>query len=170
MANDLEARISKLEARVRELDDREAIRDLRMRYHQCINDAKIAEIPDLFTEDGELDFGHLGKATGREQIKKFFSGIGASDSGRRGTGGLRRVRQFIHNHVIHLNGDRGNGFAYLEAKPVYSGESYVVAARYDDEYVKRNGQWKFSSMKLHPYFMVPLKEGWAGDDLLKMGH
>jgi hypothetical protein len=25
-------------------------------------------------------------------------------------------------------------------------------------------------MVLTPYFMVPLKEGWAQDDLLKMGH
>jgi hypothetical protein len=24
-------------------------------------------------------------------------------------------------------------------------------------------------MSLTPFFMVPLKEGWAGDDLLKMG-
>lgn len=170
MANDLEARIRELEARVQELNDREAIRDLRFRYHQCINDAKMEEIPDLFSEDGELEFGHLGKAKGRDQIKAFFSGLGSSGSGQPRRRGLYRVRQFIHNHVVHLHGERGEGFSYLEAKPVYNGESYVVAARYDDEYVKHNGQWKFSSMKLHPYFMVPLSEGWAGDDLLKMGH
>jgi hypothetical protein len=171
MSTNLEQRIGELEAKVAELSDREAIRDLRFRYHECINETKMAEIPDLFTEDGELEFGHLGRAKGREQIKAFFSGLGAPRTAPDGSSrrGLYRVKQFIHNHVINLHGDRGDGFAYLEAKPVYNGEAYVVAARYDDEYVKRDGRWKFTRMTLHPYFMVPLKEGWAGDDLLKMG-
>jgi len=169
MPTTLEDKVKELEAKVAELYDREEIRDLRYRYHECINEAQMAEIPDLFTEDGELDFGHLGKASGREQIKAFFSGLGrarsASDSR-----GLYRVRQFIHNHVLKVSGDRATGYAYLEAKPVYNGESYVVAARYNDEYLKREGRWRFSKMSLTPFFMVPLKEGWAGNDLLKMGH
>jgi hypothetical protein len=171
MATSLEDRIRELEAKVAELNDREAIRDLRFRYHECINEAQMAAIPDLFTEDGELEFGHLGRAKGRDQIKAFFSGLGErrtsqTNEPRRG---LHRVRQFIHNHVVNVHGDRADGYAYLEAKPVYNGESYVVAARYNDEYVKRDGQWKFSKMSLTPFFMVPLKEGWAGEDLLKMG-
>ena len=34
---------------------------------------------------------------------------------------------------------------------------------------KQNGQWKFKSMNLTPYFTVPLREGWAQEDRLKMG-
>src|SRR5215813_1031630 len=171
MATNLEERLQQLEAKVAELTEREAIRDLRFRYHVCINEARMAEIPDLFTEDGELEFGHLGNAKGHEQIKKFFGGLAGDRASQPGQPrrGLYRVKQFIHNHMINLHGDTADGFAYLEAKPVYNGESYVVAARYDDEYVKRDGHWKFSRMSLKPYFMVPLKEGWAGDDLLKMG-
>ncbi len=59
--------------------------------------------------------------------------------------------------------------SYLEATPVHKGESYLVAARFDDEYVKENGRWYFKKVKLTPYFMVPLKEGWAQEDRLKMG-
>jgi hypothetical protein len=170
MATTLEDKVRELEAKVTELYDREAIRDLRFRYHECINEAQMSEIPALFTEDGELEFGHLGRAKGREQIKKFFGGLAGEPttdgSPRRG---LYRVKQFVHNHVLKVHGDRAEGYAYLEAKPVYNGESYVVAARYNDEYVKRAGGWLFSKMSLTPFFMVPLKEGWAGDDLLKMG-
>ena len=170
MATNLEDRVRELEAKVAELSEREAIRDLRFRYHECINEAKMPEIADLFTEDGELEFGHLGRAKGRDQINAFFSGLGGRPAqAGQPKRGLYRVKQFIHNHVIHLHGDRADGFAYLEAKPVYNGESYVVAARYNDEYVKQGGHWKFSKMSLTPYFMVPLKEGWSGDDLLKMG-
>jgi ketosteroid isomerase-like protein len=173
MAADLEDRVRELETKVRELADREAIRDLRYRYHEYINDARFDEIADLFSDDGEVNFGHLGTAHGKEEIRRFFRGL-KSRSGDSGAPQrqprLSRVRQFIHNHMVEVHGDQAHGFAYLEAKPVYKGESYVVAARYDDDYVRQNRQWKFKRMALMPYFMVPLKEGWAQDDLLKMGN
>jgi len=62
MAVDLEARLNVLESKVQELVDIEAIRDLRFRYHEYINEAKFTEIAGLFTEDGDLLFGHLGNA------------------------------------------------------------------------------------------------------------
>jgi ketosteroid isomerase-like protein len=161
MARDLDARLKELEAKVQDLSDREAIRELRCRYHECINEGKYANIPALFTEDGELDFGYLGQAKGKAELDRFF-GQGVSNL-------LSFVKQFIHNHVIHLQGDTGTGFSYLEAKSVSKGESYLVAARYDDTYVKQNGQWKFKKMNLTPYFTVPLREGWAQEDRLKMG-
>jgi hypothetical protein len=169
MAADLEARIQQLEAKVQELYDREAIRDLRYRYHEYVNEAQFSAIPDLFTEDGVLDFAHLGKAHGRAEIAKFFGALNDKpDAGKADRPRITWVKQFIHNHTIHLIGDHGDGFAYLEAKPIYNGEAFLVAARYDDEYVRRNGEWKFSKMSLVPYFMVPLKEGWAQEDRLKM--
>jgi hypothetical protein len=60
---DLEARVRELENMVQDLRDREAIRDLRYRYHEYVNEGKFADIPGLFTADGELDFAHhLGQA------------------------------------------------------------------------------------------------------------
>jgi ketosteroid isomerase-like protein len=169
MAADLEARVKQLEAKLQEMTDREAIRDLRYRYHEYINEGKFRDIASLFTDDSELDFAHLGKAKGRAEIQKFFAGIGgdgaAADPNRPR---ITWVKQFIHNHVIQLHGDHGHGFSYLEAKPIYGGEAFLVAARYDDDYAKRDGEWKFSKMGLVPYFMVPLKEGWAQADKLKM--
>ncbi len=53
-------------------------------------------------------------------------------------------------------------------KPIFNGESFLVAARFDDEYVRENGRWTFRKMSLEPYFMVPLSEGWAGDDKIQM--
>ena len=160
MAQDLEARIQALEAQIQALQDREAVRALRYRYHECVNEGQLAAIPDLFTEDGDLDFGYLGKARGREELTTFFGGVSQL---------LSFVKQFVHNHAIELEGDGGTGYSYLEAKTISKGEAYVVAARYDDEYAKENGQWKFKKMHLTPYFTVPLKEGWAQEDRLKMG-
>ena len=168
MPTDLEGRVKELEAKVQELTDREAIRDLRYRYHEYVIEGKFAQILNLFTEDGELDFAHLGKAKGPDELKRFF---GALNEPRAEAGNRPRitwVKQFIHNHVVHVRGDTGDGFSYLEAKPIFNGEAFLVAARYDDEYVKRNGEWKFKKMSLVPYFMVPFKEGWAQEDRIKM--
>ena len=131
MSADLDARVAALESKVRELTDIEAIRDLRFRYHEYINEAKFTEIAGLFTEEGELLFGHLGNAHGREEINRFFAGLLVKPDGQKKMRPprLSRVRQFIHNHVVEVHGDHATGFAYLEAKPVYKGESYVVAAR-----------------------------------------
>jgi hypothetical protein len=166
---DLEARVKELEAKVLELTDREAIRDLRYRYHEYVNEGKFKDIPDLFTEDGVLDFAHLGKATGRKELLGFFGALNTpTTEAEKNRPRITWVKQFIHNHVLHVHGDKGHGFAYLEAKPIFNGEAFLVAARYDDEYVKRNGEWKFTKMSLVPYFMVPLKEGWAQEDRIKM--
>jgi hypothetical protein len=169
MAADLEARVKELEAKVQAMTDCEAIRNLRYRYHEYINEGKFKEIPSLFIDDGELDFAHLGKAKGHAELQKFFGGIaGEAPAGEKGRPRITWVKQFIHNHVVNLHGDHGHGFSYLEAKPIYNGEAFLVAARYDDDYVKRNGEWKFKKMSLVPYFMVPFKEGWAQEDKLKM--
>ena len=117
MADDMETRFKELEAKVRGLTDREALRDLRYRYHECINEGKFAEIPNLFTADADLDFGALGKARGREQLNKFFiamdmTSVEACKSPLR----VSYIKQFVHNHTVHVHGDTGDGFAYLERR------------------------------------------------------
>jgi SnoaL-like domain len=169
MASDLETRMKELETKVQQLNDIEAIRELRCRYHECINEGNNGDIPSLFTEDADLDFGHLGKVKGTAGLKKFFGAIGAPPKRPGQPPTYSFVKQFIHNHVVHVHGDTGDGFAYLFATPVHKGESYVVAARYNDEYVRQDGQWKFKRMDLTAYYMVPLREGWAQEDRLKMG-
>src|SRR3984957_18561574 len=109
MAISLEDKVKELEAKVADLYDREALRDLRYRYHECINGAQMAEIPALFAEDGELDFGHLAKAKGRDQIKAFFSGLGRDASAPDSRRGLYRVRQFIHKQILKVKSDRATG-------------------------------------------------------------
>ena len=160
MANDLEARLARVEAQLQELQDREAIRELRYRYHEYVNQGRWSEIPNLFIEDGELDFGYLGKGRGRERLTRLFQAAPQL---------LPFVKQFIHNHTIELQGERGTGTSYLEAKSVSGGKAYVVAGRYDDQYVRQDGEWRFARMDFTPYFTVPFDEGWAQDDLLKMG-
>jgi hypothetical protein len=172
MAADLEARIRELEAQVRVLNDREALRHLRYRYHEYINEAQFGKIVDLFTDDGELEFGPLGKAKGREKITGFFKALGPSSSPSSGAGRgphFSFVKQYIHNHVVEVSGDRASGFSYLEAKPIINGQAYLVAGRYDDEYRRVDGRWLFTRMNFTIHIAVPHQEGWAGEERIKLG-
>src|SRR5712691_5170918 len=100
---DLEKRVQALEAQVQELADCNAIQTLRFRYHEYVNEKKPELIGELFSSDGEIDYAHLGATKGREKIIKFFQ-RGLSDL-------VPFVKQFIHNHVIHVDGNTGTGLS-----------------------------------------------------------
>ena len=151
---DLEARVKTLEAQVRLLDDRAAIQDLRFQYHIAVNEKDLDSIHLLFSEDAEVQFEGIGSAQGRSEIEALYRDV---------VGGSPFIKQFIHNHVIRVEGDTATGLSYLDARTVANGESLLVAARFDDEYVRQAGEWKFRSLSLKVYFAVPIAEGWAGE-------
>ncbi len=148
-----------LEARLRRLEDIEAIRRLRHRYHQCINESLHDRIPGLFTEDGEVDFSYIGHAAGQAKLRKFFNATPDV---------LPFVKQFIHNHMIDLDGDRAEAISYMEARTINRGEAYIVAGYYKDECVRQAGEWKFRKMIFEAYYTLPYNESWVQEERLKM--
>ncbi len=151
----LENRVSRLESELLELRDLREIQDLRFRYHIAVNERQIEEIPALFCEDGEADFGEMGRARGRSEIAAFYRDV---------VGGSPFIKQFIHNHRVEISGDEAQGLSYLEAKTVANGESILVTARFDDVYHRVGGSWYFRVLRLTPFFITPLREGWAGEN------
>jgi hypothetical protein len=153
-------RLAALERTVQHLVDIEELRALRLRYHDAINEDRPGDIAELFTEDGAVDFGYLGATAGRPKVARFFGRVGDV---------LDSVTQFIHNHVVEVDGDVGTGTSYLEAKTVAQGTAYRVAARYRDRYRRTPEGWRFARMELEPLFTLPFDESWASEDRLKMG-
>jgi hypothetical protein len=43
------------------------------------------------------------------------------------------------------------------------------AAKYDDQYVKVNGEWKFRHLSVASEFWTPFDEGWAKKPFLQAG-
>ena len=150
----ISARLQRLEARVAVLQDVEEIRSLRQRYHESVNEGRTTQIADLFAERGVVDFGDLGSRVGREAIHQFFAEELINEK-------LTFIKQFNHNHSVEVSGDRATGSSYLEAKNVLSGEAIMVAARYDDTYVRTTEGWRFEKMKLTLYFVAPFERGWG---------
>lgn len=123
-----EERLRALEARLDQLASLEAIRALRCRYHELVNEDQGDRLWELFAEDASVVYGGRGEVSGRDNIRTFFANFP-----------VRYARQFIHNHVVTVDGDRATGFSYLDGRPVRDGKSFVVVGRFDDDYVRQDG-------------------------------
>jgi ketosteroid isomerase-like protein len=148
--------LEQLEARLQRLEDIEAIKQLKADYCALCDEGYDEDrLADLFTEDAVWDGGDFGVAAGREKIRKFFHNT-------------PRVMPFavhmVMNPRIEIDGDSATGRWYLfQAATFAPGDERTPlwgAARYDEEYVRENGRWKFSSLRLTSRFWTPFDEGW----------
>ena len=146
-----------LTARVRRLEDIEEIRTLRNRYHRAINDSRFDDIVALFTDTAVVELGYLARYEGRAAIDRGFRGMGERER--------FFIKQYIHSHMVEVDGDRATGTSYLEARYGRFGVSYLVSGRYDDVCVRVGDQWLFEKMVAEFYYTVPAGVGWTGDEM-----
>jgi len=131
-----------------ELADREGIRELPIKYCDCVWRNDVTGIVDLFTDDAEfITKGRKRehRAGGRDALLKMYGGL---------TQGAITPRPYIHNHVIDLRGaGRATGRCYVELRNLKSNLDWVGTGYYDDEYVKDGDGWRFKSRTFHPVHM-----------------
>jgi len=145
-------RTAAIESVVRELADKEAIRDLARLYahHVWRNDARA--VTDLFVEDGQMDTSLEPPIRGRAALLEAFERlVGTSD-----------FQPFVHNHVIDLRGDEAQGTVYVDLRATRDGKSMIGSGFYQDRYTRTSGGWKFQSRTMVLRFFVALDQGWAG--------
>lgn len=143
--------MSDLETRIRVLEDRQAIQQLRAEYCQHLDDGRWEQLADLFTEDGL--FVGLSTAQGREQMLEFFPTLNAST--------VTSWWHFSSNETIHLDGDRATGQTWLLQPCVVDGEAHIAAGRYEDRMQRTaEGAWLFEERRVRFFFWDRLAEGW----------
>ena len=143
-----------VEERLQRIEDMEAIRSLRRKYHIYINEGRFADMAELFTPGAAIDFGSVGKASGSAEIREFYLSAGKS---------LDLIVQFIHNHEVEVDRDKASGVAYMDARYARDGVSMIVAGRFSESYARTSLGWKIDRMEVASFFTVPLSEGWAGE-------
>ena len=131
-----------LEAIVRELADREAIRELTHRYCQCMWTADHEGYADLFTEDGAFDATpRVPVVTGRDNLRRYIQGPMAT----------KKSRPFVHNLVINLlDANNATGWCCVEVRVGARNMEWQESSYYHDVFQKVGGEWKFKSRKLLP--------------------
>jgi len=148
--------LSDLEARIRRLEDLEAIKKLKYKYFYCIDKGLWDEIGDCFTEDGVADYIPDMPLQGRAVITKFFKeSIAPAYS--------MCVHQG-HNPEIELTSD-------TTATGLWELDNFMVTAKtnmglwigafYEDEHVKEKGEWKIKRTKIVFIFSSDIEKGWA---------
>ncbi len=138
---------------LRDLVDKEAIRDLARRYAHHVWQLEVEALVDLFAEDGEMDTSLEEPIRGREALREAFQRLVEDNQAD--------LQPFVHNHVIELDGDRARGNAYVDLRSVQDGRSMLGSGYYRDEYVRQGEGWKFQSRSLVLRFFVPHLDGWA---------
>jgi len=143
-----------LEQQVRELADREEIKELTARYAHGVARGEGAKVAELFTDDGvflnRFPEQPVTEVRGREALQKFYGAI---------------KRNFalpcIHNHLITLAGDEATGTCSIEVRITRDGKSMIGSGYYEDRFRRENGRWKFTVRDCTFFHFVPIQQGWA---------
>jgi uncharacterized protein (TIGR02246 family) len=144
-------RLSELEARVRRLEDREAIHELFMRYRQCLDEKDFSGYAALFSEEGEF-VAAGGTARGRVGIEELVDGMRGSLL----TSVAGDDLHIVVNPELVVAGDRATArstWIYLvrgaEGEP-----TLAKVGHYEDELVREEGEWRFAR-RFAPMDMPP---------------
>jgi uncharacterized protein (TIGR02246 family) len=139
--DEMSDRLAELEARVRGLEDREAIHALFMRYRECLDTKDFGGYAALFAEDGEF-VAAGGTATGRAGIEALVDGMRGSLL----TSVAGDDLHIVVNPEISVDGDRATArstWIYLVRGD--DGEPTLCkVGHYEDELIRENGTWLFA--------------------------
>ncbi len=134
--------LEELEKRVRALEDAEEIKTLHREYLFYISNLEIDKALDCFTEDIITDIAAYGIRRGKKEVGKFFHEVIRENVLQ------SRDGHFTGQPVISVEGDKAKGhWMFYRFVPEPSPKRWVQG-RYDCEYKKENGRWKFSALKL----------------------
>ncbi len=139
---ELEKQFRELQAKVRELEDIENIKKLHREYLFYISNLEFDEALDCFSPDIVVDVANYGIKQGKEDVTKFFKEVIYQNVLQ------SKDAHFTGQAVISVEGAKAKGhwmFYRLLQRPSTPG---WVQGRYDCEYVKLDGQWKFSYLKM----------------------
>ena len=126
------------EERLRVLEDKEAIRDLHREYVYLLIMQRWNEMVEFFTEDATAVIASRPPCRGKEEIRTLLTEVIAKhvpkDEGH-----------LVTQPVVSVSGNKAKGhwLLYVFLKNPSVGWRQ---ARYDCEYEKVDGQWKFSSL------------------------
>ena len=147
--------LGELEKQITTLHDIEAIKQLKAEYCDvCDDDHNQDRIVTLFAEDGIWEGDGIGRAEGHTKLRELFKGFAER---------ISFSQHNVFNPRISVNGNLAHGIWYfLGPFTLRKGNRQLwLAARYEDDYVKVGGTWKFKHLRAIGRMSAPYEEGWA---------
>jgi hypothetical protein len=128
-------------ARLRKLEDREAIRKLLMDYGRFLDQRDFVAFSQLFSRTEGEWVGGLGKAKGSQAICSLMETNIGKDTKKMGASNYH----IFTNEMIQVDRDRANAVTkwmfVVQAKTGRPQPFYL--GHYEDTFVRENGQWRF---------------------------
>jgi ketosteroid isomerase-like protein len=142
-----------LEARVKHLEDIEAIKALSVKFTFALDSRDSVGIANLFADDAVFDSG-LAKIAGKAKIREYFKNELLP--------AFPFTLHMLHNPLIEVKSDAATGVWYAEI-PVTTAKNQAVwiGSRYEAGYVRVSSEWKFKSFKSNILYATPFDEGWV---------
>lgn len=155
----MQGELDELRSRVRELEDREAVRQLTAEYMQAMHDARWEDAVDCFADDAEYDHGLLGALRGKRDIEHFYREFMPAFEQAGGW-----AFDVLADPVIHVDGDRATGRWFLLTLLIdpETQEAAWSIATLDYEYARETSGWKFKRNHcVHEHLLSPYDKGWG---------
>ncbi len=154
-----------LEQRIGILEDIESIKKLKASYCYLadagMQDANLMEdFADLFVPDIWVDFEFLGTYHGKESVVAFYRNQVAAL--------LSYSAHMVTNPRIEVKGDLAEGDWYVIVPLTVrdTGQAAWLQARYQEQYQKIDGYWKWRSITARFDHITPFDQGWSKTRLM----
>ena len=146
--------ITELEKQLTALQDIEAIKQLKAEYCDICDDAHNPDrIVTIFADDGIWEAEGVGYAKGPAELRKLFKSFADR---------ISFSQHNVFNPRITVQGTEAHGSWYFLGPCTFRKDQRQVwiAARYEDDYIKVNGTWKFKHLHAYNRMLAPYEEGW----------
>jgi hypothetical protein len=172
---ELEAEVKRLKEQVAEnawAKDYLEIWKLQSLYAHLYHIGKRKEVVELFaqkTPGVNMEIEDSGVYEGIDSIRRFWTTVFAEK--RMVTPGFLAIHMTL-NPVIEINKarDRAKGIWHSHgfASMVWDGQlkQFLCLGKYDMEYVKEDGVWKFFKFAYRITFMCPYEKGWVDQPIV----
>ncbi|MEO5923009.1 MAG: nuclear transport factor 2 family protein [Bryobacteraceae bacterium] len=161
--SEVRARLAKAEARIQEMNDETAVRNLQNSFGYYLDRKLYDDVADLFADKGSWESGSRGVFTGSAQIRaaleKFY-----------GAPPLRFGELFDHlnlGSIVTVAADGKTAAARTtELCQIGLNNEYArwELGVYQNQFVKEGGVWKLSAVHYYPRMITDYDKGWAKDN------
>jgi ketosteroid isomerase-like protein len=142
---------------LRQLLDREQIRELIHRYCYAVDARDLSVLGELFDDHCTLEIRHPGeqtqRCTGKSPILEFHR--------RNLNRDFTFLRHTTSNHIIEVKGDEASCKCYWNSALEFDGGAVSQSGRFMDRLRRVADAWKITERVTLIEYVAPFKHGWG---------